>query len=154
RRHVREARGRTSSLRSGDVEALLVDGGGHQLCTGGGERRARAEIAGLLDPHGVAGIEEHPRRQIEGGLRTADDDDLLVLAEDAAGGAEGGGDGLTKRREPGRERVAHGVRAGVAGASREEACPERERKLGESRNAGLEGDRTGVFGSPDGRERA
>src|SRR6185295_18517798 len=85
---------------------------------------------------------------------TADDDDLLVLAEDTAGGAEVGGDGLTKRREPGRERVAHGVRAGVAGAPREETCPERERKLGESRNAGLEGDRTGVFGSPDGRERA
>ena len=64
---------------------------------------ARARVAGVLDPGGVAGIEEHPRRQIDGLLSAGHDDDLRRLAAHGARLAEVGGDRLAKRR------VARGI---------------------------------------------
>ena len=65
---------------------------------------ARADGARVIEPHAVAGIEQHAGDQLEALLRAADDEDLLRLAGDAAVGAQmrrdGPGSGVKKNGSP------------------------------------------------------
>ncbi len=79
-----------------DAQALAVDRQRHQLGAAGEQAVARADRAGILEPHLVAGIEQHGADQVKGLLRAADDEDLPGLAGDAAIGPEMRGDRLAQ----------------------------------------------------------
>ena len=65
-----------------------------QLRAGGAERLDRAEIPRTIDDHGVAGIDEAARQQIQPLLRAAEDQHALGR------NAEALGDGVAKHRLP------------------------------------------------------
>src|SRR5262249_51855410 len=71
-----------------DTEALLVHRHGNGMGVGEIERGARAEIAWVLDPGGVASIEEKGGDREDGLLRAVEDDDLLGRARESAKGAK------------------------------------------------------------------
>ncbi len=60
-----------------DVEAFPVYRHGHEAGSGAGEGGPGAGVAGVLHPRGVARIQQHPGREIEGLLRARDHDHLL-----------------------------------------------------------------------------
>ena len=109
-RRKRGARRSPSSTR----RPCVVDRHRHQLGAGGDQAVARADRPRVLEPHAVAGIEQHRADQRERLLRAADDEDLLGVAADAAIGAQVRGDRLAQRRVAERFAVAHARRCGCA----------------------------------------
>ena len=59
-----------------DVDALVVDRDRHDRGAGADQRGPHVEIAGLLDPGAIAGVEQQPEQDVEGLLRAARDDHL------------------------------------------------------------------------------
>lgn len=122
-----------------DAQALLVQRHRHQFGAGGGQAVARADGAGVLEPHAVAGVEQHGRHQLEGLLRAADDEHLLRVAGDAAVGAQVQRNGLAQRRVAEGLTVAHHVVARAAPVAGRQPRPQRQRKGVEGRQRGGEG---------------
>ena len=92
----------------GDAQPLVVDRYRRQAGTGGEQRAAHARVAGFLHPHRVAGVDQHPRHQVERLLRPGNDHDLVRGARHRPGGAE-----IL------RDRLAQGPIAGRVGRDQE-----------------------------------
>ena len=63
-----------------NVEPISVDAHRDDACAGGHQRAARARIAGLLEPHTIALIEQHRRDRLEPALCAGDDEHLFWFA--------------------------------------------------------------------------
>ena len=135
----------------GDVEALGVDGYGHELRARRGERRPRTWAARLFDPDGIAGIEEHARRQIQRLLRPGDNHDSPRVAPHAPRNGQVARS-PAQRAVAGRVAVSQQVGRRVAPAARDVSRPLLER---EPSNAGMPGrERTRRAGSCERHRRA
>jgi len=95
RRRVDEARHRRRGI---EIPAAILDPQRRQSCASRKKCRGSAIIAGLLHPHGIAGVEQHARQEIESRLRTVGDDDLLGGAVHAARHGDIARDGIAERR--------------------------------------------------------
>jgi hypothetical protein len=105
------------------LQALGVDRHRGEGRTRAGERAARADIAGVLDPGIIAGVEQHARGQIEPLLRAGDHHHLLGVAAHAARGAQVLGDLLAQRAVAGRLAVAQQLGRRAAPVARHQARP-------------------------------
>ena len=52
-----------------DIQAVAVDGHGHDAQISAGQCRPRPEISRILTPHAVSRVQEHAYDQIQGLLR-------------------------------------------------------------------------------------
>ena len=122
-----------------DIDAGLVDRDGHESRAGGEQRAAGTEIAGILDPCGITGIEQEHREPRERLLGAGGDHHLLGGTARAAGKAQVLGDGGAQRGMAGRLGRAKEVDL-VAGAEPApgKATPHRNGKEIERRVAGQE----------------
>ncbi len=105
-RHEGQPRPRAARHPVRDPQPFAVGRHGNEARARPEQRAAGAEVAGVLDPDRVAGVEEHPRRQVERPLRSGDDNHLLRRAAHAARRAEVGGERLAQRA------VARGILVG------------------------------------------
>jgi hypothetical protein len=101
----------------------------HEPRPGRGEAQRGARVVRLFDHRGVAGIEQHPRREFDALLRAVDDDDLLRVARQAARAVEVLGQRLAQRCVAGRRGVAEGFAPSAPCARREQPPPDLARKL-------------------------
>ena len=92
------------------VEAFLVDLYADHPRAAAFERRQRHGIAGILDPHRVAGPERGAQEKIEALLRPRGDDDLPRLAAHAARRTQIGGDGFAQGMAAARIAIAEKIR--------------------------------------------
>ena len=103
-------------LRPGLVRGMVLADPSH-------ERGPRTEVARILDPHSVAGVEQQPCGQIQCLLGARDDDDLLSGTTDPTRGREVRGDRVPQGRETGRVVIGHVVQQGVPRSAAPQACP-------------------------------
>ena len=128
RRHEGGAGFRRDAEARRDVEPLAIDRHRRHAAALRAQDVMDEPVPRLLDPRGVAGVQEHARGEIERLLRPAEDDHLPRLAPHAARGAQVRGDGLAQRKQPLRLAVLQRPHARVAGRARDEARPGGHRK--------------------------
>src|SRR5205823_148749 len=102
RRDVGESRARRAADADVDAHSLAIDRHGRDRRAGEIERSARAEVARVFDPDGVAAIEQQHGERVQRLLRAVEDDDVIRLAADAAELREMSRDRRTKCRQAAR----------------------------------------------------
>ena len=118
-----------------DDHAFVVDRHGGQERAFGQERRARAEVAGILDQSVVARIDEQAGEKLERLLRAADDDDLRRMTADPSVLRQVLGDGRPQRRRAGGLVVREIAHRGLSDARRDGALPLAQREAEDIRQA-------------------
>ena len=147
---VRESRARRRARARRDVHSLAVDGDGDHARARRDEGRARAHVPGILHPHGVPGLREHARDEIERLLRAAHDEHLLRGAARTARAGDVRSDRVAQRAVARRGGVAEEDGAG-APSPRGEPGPERGGERIDRRHAERERHGGGVAsGAPAG----
>ena len=127
-------------------QALRIDGDRprprirqQQLCVSQG-------VAGILNPHLVAGGEQHADRDVERLLRTGGDHDLLRLATHRARGTQIVADVGAQLDEPGGIGIAEIIRPELANRAMGQASPRLRCARIDQRAAGVERARVGGCG--------
>ena len=92
-----------------DDQALVVDRHRHDRRAVGGEQVAGERVAGVLDGHHVARLQQHPRDQVQRLLGAVGGDHVLRVGLDAAGVGQVPGHRRAQRRMP----LGGGVRPGL-----------------------------------------
>jgi hypothetical protein len=101
-------------------------------------------VAGILHPDRVAGLDQRGGKQPEGSLEAAGDQHLLEVAIDAAGDRQVALDGPAQRRLAGRRLVGERRLGEPARPPRREPRPQLARKGVERRQPDLEGQKRAV----------
>src|SRR5579859_2260817 len=84
------------------VQSFLIDRHRHQTGTRSKQSTPRTKVAGILQPDGLARIEQRTYSEIKRALRSSCDDNLFRYTAHSTGDANMRGDGLTQRRVSGR----------------------------------------------------
>ena len=137
-----------AAIPADDVDAVVVDRHRHQARAGGDQGVAGADVAGVLEPDRVAGVDEQRGDAGKGVLGALEDEDLLGGAGDATVHPEVAGDRLAQRGEAAGLGIAHQRRPRAAQRPRREPGPERHREGVVGRGAGDEGEGHGRVGDP------
>ena len=109
RRHQRQPRVRCALDAGGDVQPLGVAGHRHRCGAGGEQRAASGDVARVLDPGGVARIEQQFGGDAQRLLCAGGHHDVGRIGEQPARGGQVGGDLAAQFRQALRRRVAGDV---------------------------------------------
>jgi hypothetical protein len=120
-------------------KTLFVEGDRHQAGTRGAQGAAQTRIAGLFDPDGIAGLQQHPGYKVEGRLGAGGDEHLFGRTGDTAQAAQIGGNGRPQRQVTGRRRRHQEVEVRTPPYAAQQPAPDVEGKQAQIRHARREG---------------
>ncbi len=138
RRHEGQPETRREATALLDGKALPVHRNGNDRRPAGNETIACADRPRILEPYGIAAIEQHAADQVERLLRSVHDEYLFGIAGHAAAGAQMVRNRIPQRGQPGRLGIAHDLIARLAPVPGRQPRPDRHRKSLVVRQAGDE----------------